>query len=56
MNEYTCESCKNTYEKGWTDEEANIESVLLHGKSSNEPDMAIICDDCFIKMRKQGLF
>ncbi len=55
-NEYTCEACGNTYEKEWTDEEADDEAFKLHGKTSKSADMAIVCDDCFNKMREQGLF
>ena len=55
---YTCDACHETFEKGQTDEEANIEAKNLHRveNASENQDMAIVCDDCFNKMRKQGLF
>lgn len=43
---YTCESCGGTWEKGWTDEEAEAEGRALLA----DPDAggtAVICDDCF---------
>ncbi len=56
MNEYTCSACKKTYEKGWSDDEADDEALKLHGKTSKSADMAIVCDNCFNKMRDKGLF
>ncbi len=57
---FTCDLCHKTYEKGWSDEDADEESLKIHGVSNasskiNE-SMAIICDDCFNLMREQGLF
>ncbi len=56
MEIYQCSDCKEIYEKGWSDEEANQEAIELHGKSKDDEDMVIVCDDCFNKMRSQGLF
>ena len=53
MDSYTCELCHETFEKGWTDEEANAEAQELFGtpQASEHPkDMAIVCDDCFHKL------
>lgn len=55
-NEYQCSACKNVYEKSWSDEEADKESLEIHGVTRHNSDMAVVCDDCFNKMRKQGLF
>lgn len=57
-NEYQCGACKKIYEKGWSDEEAIAENEALHGEKSisSGVEQAIICDDCFNKMREQGLF
>ena len=55
-NEYKCSSCHNVYEKGWTDEEAKKETEELHGRPASDPDMVVVCDDCFNGMRGQGLF
>lgn len=48
-NQYTCTVCGNTYDKGWSDEEAETERL------ENWPDLPkeecdIVCDDCFKKM------
>ena len=47
--EYTCQACRRTLERGWTDEEARAESVTLFGQRD---DLAIVCDDCFKSMAK----
>ncbi len=53
---YVCDACHQTYEKGWSDDEADLEAKELHGKTSKDEDIAIVCDDCFNAMRKQNLF
>lgn len=46
IDEYTCAECGQTFEKGWSNEEADIEKQALWGDL--EPDKsAVICDDCF---------
>ena len=53
MDSYMCELCHETFEKGWTDEEANAEAQELFSipQASEQPkDMAIVCDDCFCKL------
>ena len=52
MENFTCDVCKKTYPKGWTDEEAAKEAQELWGAkieaSFVKPeDFAVICDDCF---------
>lgn len=48
---FTCTLCHGTYEKGWSDEEAQAEYVekwpssAAAGVSTN-----IVCDDCFKAM------
>lgn len=50
--DYTCAHCGNTYEKGWSDEEAYAEATELFGKPPAEwnDEQVVICDDCFNKM------
>lgn len=53
MNEeYTCEMCYNTYEKGWSDIEADKEAEELWRMkdATNNLQGSIICDDCFQKI------
>ena len=50
-NSYTCEACKETFEKGWTDEEAQAEAEELWSKEALK-DKAIICDDCYNEFLK----
>ncbi len=57
---YTCEMCKGTFDKGWTDEEAQAEAERLF-PGMDHSDMAMLCDDCFQKiqaaaMRQKGPF
>jgi len=40
---FTCEECNQTYEKGWTDEEAKEEAESTFGISTG----AVVCDDCY---------
>jgi hypothetical protein len=47
-NEYECAVCHGIFEKGWTDEEARAEEKETFG--ANDPDSAIVCDDCYNKM------
>ena len=52
MGKYTCAKCNNTYEKGWSDEEAENEyaSNFKAAADSGEP-RAMVCDDCYQAMR-----
>lgn len=43
---FTCALCGETYEKDWTDEEAEAEKDQLWGDVPLE-ECEIICDDCF---------
>lgn len=45
-NEYQCAACGNVYEKSWSDEEAQKESLEIWGEIP-ESDQVVICDDCF---------
>ena len=45
-SKFTCEECHETYDKGWTDEEAAAEAELAFGITTG----AIVCDDCYNKI------
>ena len=49
---FTCNSCNQTFQKGWSDEEANKEGFELFGVKNAivDQDMALVCDDCFNAM------
>jgi hypothetical protein len=49
-NEYECSVCHGVFEKGWSDEEARADEKERYG--ANDPDAAIVCDDCYKKMFK----
>lgn len=49
---YTCEQCGGTFEKGWTDEEAQAEAERLWGEGGPD-DPATVCDDCFNAMNEE---
>jgi hypothetical protein len=49
---FTCDICHNTYNKGWTDEEAAKEAKEIWGalleKGFVKPEnFGVVCDDCF---------
>ena len=46
---YTCASCGETFEKGWSDEEALEESAEQWGDLPHDA-LAVVCDDCYQKM------
>lgn len=46
MPEYTCAVCHETFEYGWTDDEATAEKEQLWGNVPIE-ECEIVCDDCF---------
>ena len=47
---YTCEMCKGTYEKEWSDEEAQAEAERLF-PGMDHSDMVLLCDDCYQKVQ-----
>jgi len=46
---YTCAACGGVFDKVTPDDKANAEALELWGvpDASNDPDMAIVCDECF---------
>jgi DNA-directed RNA polymerase subunit RPC12/RpoP len=43
---YTCDNCKQLFESGWSEDDAQAESERLWGKRDPR-EMSVICDDCF---------
>jgi hypothetical protein len=46
--QYTCAVCKETFDQGWSEEEAEAELASTFGVPKDECD--IVCDDCYRKM------
>lgn len=48
---FTCAYCGEVFTKKWSDEDANVEAMQLWNVQNavNDPDMEIVCDDCFSK-------
>jgi DNA-directed RNA polymerase subunit RPC12/RpoP len=46
-NEYKCSACNKLFRKGWTDEEAAMETIKNGFENIPPEDMAIICEDCY---------
>lgn len=44
--EYTCAICGETYEAGWSDEEAEAEMEENFGEVDEE-NRAVVCDGCY---------
>ena len=49
---YTCAVCKETFEKGWCDDEAMEEAEEMF-PSIPEDEMELVCDDCYNEMFKR---
>ena len=45
-DEYTCAACGETFNKGWTDEEAHAEADAI---GFPQEEREIVCDDCYKK-------
>jgi hypothetical protein len=49
-DQYKCFMCQQTFDKGWSDEEAEAEKLELFGDvPKNECELA--CDDCFQEIK-----
>lgn len=49
-NEFQCAMCREVFDKGWTEEEAEEEMRDLWGDDITKEDCGIVCDDCFRKL------
>jgi hypothetical protein len=48
---FTCENCGETWEKGWTDEEADAEYEGAFGLGApSGKERAVVCDDCYAEI------
>lgn len=45
MKTYTCTHCGETYEQGWTEEEARAEAQAAYGDVPPE-ELSTVCDEC----------
>ena len=56
-NEFTCDMCGGTFERGWSDEEATQEAVANGFKHEIETgDTACVCEDCYQKLNARFHF
>lgn len=44
---FICALCHETFEKGWTDEEAKVEANELWNAQEQASGMDTICENCF---------
>ena len=51
-NEFKCDSCKEIFEKNWSDLDAKKEGKQIWGEDIPQEEMTEICDDCFEKIMK----
>lgn len=51
-NTFTCAMCNQTFEKGWTEEEALAEAKEYWGDTTGI-SMTQVCDDCWEKIRPE---
>lgn len=49
-DEFTCNMCHQTFDKGWSDDEARAERLELFGEWKDE-ECELVCDDCFQKIK-----
>lgn len=47
---YTCANCGRTFNKGWSDEEAEAEAVEAFGAVPDDP--VLLCDDCYEELMR----
>jgi hypothetical protein len=52
---FHCDVCGEHFPRGWTDEEAEAESVLIHGRTIPEDERATVCDECWQTGTRLGL-
>jgi hypothetical protein len=44
---FTCENCKKTFEKKWSDDEAQKEAEKNGWGNLPKDEIAVVCDDCY---------
>lgn len=55
-NKFTCDHCKQTFIRGWTDQDAHAEMAELYPElpdvtPENKHTLGVLCDDCFVEFR-----
>lgn len=52
---YTCSACGGKFESGWSDDEADAEAAdtFMVPNAHLNPNMRIVCDDCYKRMNAQ---
>lgn len=52
---YRCVGCKEVFADGWSEEEAAAEAKALFGISDiRAPEVDVVCDECFNRMKSAG--
>jgi DNA-directed RNA polymerase subunit RPC12/RpoP len=51
---YKCAHCGETFKKGWSDEEAEVELKENFPDLAGEPCL-VVCDDCYTKFMREGI-
>jgi DNA-directed RNA polymerase subunit RPC12/RpoP len=49
---YVCASCGGRFLYGRPDEDALAEALRDFGKRSTDPDMVLVCDDCYAQIMR----
>lgn len=47
MDTFTCDRCKQVFQKRWTDEEAKAEFTATFGYQCEIEKEAIVCESCY---------
>ena len=47
-NSFTCSHCRQTFDKGWTEEEA-VAELARNFDTTPVSDCVAVCDDCYRK-------
>lgn len=48
---FTCEKCKKTFDKGWSDEDA-LKEYEVSPWNLPQDGKGLVCDDCFTDFKK----
>ena len=52
-DDWTCDSCGETFARGWSDEEARAEATAAGlGVAADD---ALVCDDCYDQIRSRAM-
>jgi hypothetical protein len=48
---FVCAMCGGTFEKDWSDDEAEVELKENFGENFSKDDCYIVCNDCYNKVK-----